>query len=65
MKELIKNIVVWFVLGILLGMAIGTEAMYRLNSWLMDRTVKTGVMLYYDDQHKPGKDRIFDLRERL
>jgi hypothetical protein len=63
MKEMLKNIAVWFCVGIFVGAAIGGFGMYKLNDWLMYRTVKTMVMLYPDPELK--KDRIFDLRERL
>ena len=58
-----KNIVLWFFVGIFMGAAVGGYSIYKLNDWLMYRTVKTAVMLYPDSETK--KDRIFDLKERL
>jgi hypothetical protein len=62
-KTILKNLVIWYFVGVFMGAAIGGFFMYKLNDWLMYRTVKTAVMLYPDSEAK--KDRIFDLKERL
>ena len=62
-KTILKNLVIWFFIGVFVGAAVGGLAFYKLNDWLMYRTVKTAVMLYPDSETK--KDRIFDLKERL
>jgi hypothetical protein len=63
LKELLKNIAAWFFIGVLLGGFAGGFGIYRMNSWLMQRSAKMSVLMYYDPVKQ--MDRIFDLKERL
>jgi hypothetical protein len=62
-KEFLKNMLLYFLLGLFLGTFLGGYGTYTINSWQMYKSAKMLVIMYFDPVRQV--DRIFDLKERL